>query len=177
VFERDGFLKSRIADICEEADVSQPSFYTYFHSKEELFSEVVGSVDFGLLDVPRGDGGDDPMGRLRAANRHYLEFYRDNAGILAVIDEVATFDEAVRSERREGHDRFARAIEGRIRQYQEQGCADDRVNAAFAANALGSMVTSVATQMFITGSTSNDLDLAVEQLTVLWANAIGLAGE
>jgi AcrR family transcriptional regulator len=173
VFERDGFLHARIADMCAEAGVAQSSFYTYFLSKEEIFDEVVNTVELDMLTMPSGDDTRSPVERIRDANRHYLEFYRDNAGILAVIDQMATFDDGISAARSERHDRFARAIEHRIREYQDSGLADPRVNAYFGANALGGMVTAMATHMFVRRA-GDDLDLAVEQLTVLWANAIGL---
>ena len=49
VFERDGFLRARIADICDEAGMSHGSFYTYFVSKEEIFQELVDSIEIDLL--------------------------------------------------------------------------------------------------------------------------------
>ena len=173
VFERDGFLHARIADMCSEAGIAQSSFYTYFLSKEEIFDEVVGTVELDMLTMPGGDESRSPSERIRDANRHYLEFFRDNAGILAVIDQMATFDVRINAARSERHDRFARAIERRIREYQDLDLADPRVDAYFAANALGGMVTAIATHMFIRRA-GHDLELAVEQLTLLWTNAIGL---
>lgn len=176
IFERDGFLQARIADICQEAGLSQPSFYTYFHSKAEVFHEVVGDVDFELLTMPRGEEQQDPIARLRAANRHYLEFYRDNAAIIAVIDQVAAFDADMRTERfRDSQERFALAIERRIRKYQDAGLADPRVDPHLAAMALGNMVTATASALFVHGFPAVDFDHVVDQLTLLWANAIGLA--
>jgi AcrR family transcriptional regulator len=173
VFERDGFLHARIADICAQAGVAQPSFYTYFLSKEEIFEEVVGTVELNMLTMPRRGATSDPILRIRDANRHYLEFYRDNARILAVIDQMATFDDHVKSSRAERHERFARAIERRIRNHQRDGLADPRIDAYFAANALGGMVTAMATHLFIHG-TCDDIDHAVDQLTLLWTKAIGI---
>jgi AcrR family transcriptional regulator len=40
VFERDGFLESRIVDIAETAQLAPGSFYHYFDSKEQIFREV-----------------------------------------------------------------------------------------------------------------------------------------
>jgi hypothetical protein len=89
VFERVGFLHARVADICAEAGISHGSFYTYFVSKEEVFNEIVDSVEFDLLTVEGPPEGADPVERIRAANRHYLEAYREHAGILRVIQQVS----------------------------------------------------------------------------------------
>ena len=40
VFERDGFLDARIADIAETAQLAIGSFYHYFDSKEQIFREI-----------------------------------------------------------------------------------------------------------------------------------------
>lgn len=173
VFERDGFLRARVADICDQAGMSHGSFYTYFTSKEEIFGEVVDSVEIDLLRLEPVSKSAGPVDRIRAANRHYLETYLENADILAVIQQVAGFDAEVRATRLQRQDEFARVIEKRIREYQDAGVADRRLDAWTAANALGGMVAFVADQV-ATGRTTLGIDDVVEQLTVLWSNALGL---
>src|SRR6202046_1823872 len=143
VFERDGFLRARIADICDEAGMSHGSFYTYFVSKEEIFQELVDSIEIDLLRIDPIAEDAEPIDRIRSANRHYLETYRNNAAILRVIQQVATFDEEVRQTRIRHQDALAHAIERRTKDYQDQGLADGQINAWFAANALGGMVAFV----------------------------------
>ena len=59
VFERDGFLDARIADIAHEAGVSHGTFYTYFDSKTEIFRTLVTEVMEMVYDtqITPGDGG------------------------------------------------------------------------------------------------------------------------
>jgi AcrR family transcriptional regulator len=173
IFERDGFLRARIADICDEAQTAYGSFYTYFVSKEEIFNEVVDSVEIDLLRLEPFPEDAKPIDRIRAANRHYLETYQRNAGILRVIMQVSTFDDAVSRTRVLRQDEFARAIERRTRTYQEQGVADPDLDPWLAANALGGMVAFIAEKV-VSGDAPLDIDDAVEQLTKLWANAIKL---
>jgi AcrR family transcriptional regulator len=173
VFERDGFLHARIADICAEAGMAQPSFYTYFVSKEQIFDEVVSTVELDMLAMPGRGEASDPIGRIRDANRHYLTFYRDHARILAVIDQRATFDEETKTARAERHERFARAIERRIRRHQRDGLVSRHIDPYFAAKALGGMVTAMASHLFL-DNTCEDLNHAIEQLTLLWTNALGV---
>ena len=172
VFERDGFLHARIVDICAEANISHGSFYTYFVSKEEIFNEVADSVELDLLRV-EATHELEPIDRIRSANRQYLEHFRDNAGIIRVIQQVATFDPEVAATRIQRQNEFAHAIERRTISYQEQGLADPKIDPWFAANALGGMVAFLADQMYIHDQ-DFDLEQTVEQLTVLWANAIGM---
>jgi AcrR family transcriptional regulator len=173
IFERDGFLRARIADICDEAQTAYGSFYTYFVSKEEIFHEVVDSVEIDLLRLEPFPEGAKPIDRIRAANRHYLETYQRNAGILRVIMQVSTFDEAVSQTRVLRQDGFARAIERRTRLYQEQGLADPDLDPWLAANALGGMVAFIADKV-VSGDSPLNVDDVVDQLTKLWANAIKL---
>ena len=173
VFERDGFLHARVADICDAAKMSHGSFYTYFVSKEEIFQEVVDTVEIDLLRIEPVAEETDPIERIRAANRHYLETYLENAKILQVIQQVATFDLEVRQTRVQRQDAFAHAIERRIREYQKLKLSNAQLDPWLAANALGGMVAFVADQL-ASRDDLMDLDFAVEQLTLLWANAIGL---
>jgi AcrR family transcriptional regulator len=177
VFERDGFLQARITDIAAEADVSHGSFYHYFDSKEALFREIAEEVEVRLVsmdDVPfHVDRESGPIDRIRAANRSYLTAYKKEARIMRVIEEVSRYDETVRSIRTKRDDYLAARLESAITRLQFEGNADQRVNTRYAALALGGMVARFAEMMFI-GGQAFDLNTAVEQLTLLWSNALGI---
>ena len=175
VFVRDGFLHARIADICEEAGVSYGSFYTYFTSKEEIFQELLDSIEIDLLDVSADVSDGDAYERIHSANAHFLEQYRKNAGILAVIEQVVTFDPESRARRDAREQAFADVLERSMRQYQSEGLVDARLHPRIAASALGAMVEAFAKGMYMTGRSSGyDLDTVIEQLTLLWTNALGM---
>jgi len=175
VFVRDGFLHARIVDICEEAGVSYGSFYTYFTSKEEIFQELLDEIEVDLLNVSAEVPDGDAYERIRAANLHFLEQYRDNAGILAVIDQVVTFDPDARARRDAREADFSAVLERRVRADQRAGLVDARLDPSIAANALGAMVEAFAKGMYVTGRTGKkDLDTVVDQLTRLWTNALGM---
>lgn len=177
VFERDGFLSARITDIATEAQVSHGAFYHYFDSKESLFREIAEEVEVRLVgmddiagDVPADAG---PIERIRAANRSYLAAYRKEARIMRVIEEVSRYDEDVRAVRTRRDDYLAVRLEAAIARLQADGLADPRIDTRYAATVLGGMVARFAETMFIWGGSWN-FDAAVEQLTVLWANALGI---
>jgi AcrR family transcriptional regulator len=177
VFERDGFLQARISDISAEAGVSHGSFYHYFDSKEEIFREIAEEVEVRLVsmdDIAHDAGpGSGPIDRIRAANRSYLSAYRKEARIMRVIEEVSRYDDEVRRVRAKRDDYLGVRTESAIARLQAEGLADTRIDTDYAAMALGGMVAKFAEMMFI-GGAKFDLNTAVEQLTLLWANALGI---
>lgn len=178
VFERDGFLQARISDIAAEAQVSHGSFYHYFESKESLFLEVAEQVEAELISMadipPDTDHSSDPVDRIRAANRSYLTAYQSEARIMRVIEEVSRYNDDVRQVRIQRDKHLGARTEASIKRLQAEGLADPNIITSYAAEALGGMVARFAENFFIAGH-EFDLDTAVDQLTIIWANAIGLA--
>jgi AcrR family transcriptional regulator len=177
VFARDGFLNARITDIATEAGVSYGAFYHYFETKEELFREIAELMEVRLLamdDLPRDDTNEhDPYERIRAANRSYLEAYRKEAKIMAVIVEVSRYDDQVREVRDRRQEEFGARLAASVARLQKKGLADKDVNGRYAGMALGGMVATFADALFA-GRWKYDFDTAVEQLSILWANALGV---
>lgn len=177
VFERDGFLQARITDIAAEAGVSHGSFYHYFDSKEVLFREIAEEVEVRLVSMDdiahTGEGQPSPVERIRAANDSYLRAYKKEAKIMRVIEEVSRYDDEVRAVRRRRDDNLAARLESAIARLQKEGVADERIDRHYAAMALGGMVARFAEQMYVGGG-DYEQGKSVDQLTLLWANALGL---
>ncbi len=180
VFERDGFLDARIIDIASTAGLAPGSFYHYFDSKEEIFREVAEAQE-ERLTAP-GEGGErsddlSPVERIRRSNRRYLERYRDEAALMGVIEQVSRYDTEVNAARMATMRHFAGRAEKAIGRMQQEGLVDARLHPSMAADALGAMVARVAELWLVQGYRQYDFDDVVEQLTLLWANALGLADE
>jgi AcrR family transcriptional regulator len=176
VFERNGFLQARITDIAAEAGVSHGSFYHYFDSKESLFREIAEQVEVrlvGMDDIAYDGSPPSAAERIRAANSAYLRAYRKEARIMRVIEEVSRYDDEVRAVRKRRDDQLAFRMESSISKLQAKGLADPRVDVRYAATALGSMVARFAEEMFVRGG-DFEIGEAVEQLTLLWCNALGI---
>jgi AcrR family transcriptional regulator len=179
VFERDGFLDARIVDIAETAQLAPGSFYHYFDSKEQIFREVAQAQE-ERLTAPADDGSDpgspqdSPWERIRRANRRYLERYRDEAALMGVIEQVSRYDDPVNAARMTTMKHFVERAEGAVLRLQREGLVDQRLNPALAADALGAMVARFAELWLVQAYRDYDFDLAVEQLSILWANALGL---
>jgi AcrR family transcriptional regulator len=182
VFEEDGFLEARISDITERANLSHGSFYHYFDSKEQILREVAEAQEERLTAPPtdaklRSTRQDSPRERVRKGNRLYLERYRDEARIMGVIEQVSRYDEHVNAGRASRWQHFADRAEREIRRLQKAGMADSRIDPTVAATALGAMVARFAEAWLVQGYGEYDFDQAVEQLTLLWGNALGLPDE
>ena len=98
VFERDGYLDTRVADITAEAGVSHGSFYTYFSSKQDVFRAIARDIgqQFEAAVAPSAaDRVASTFDALDAANRRYLEVYRANSVMWALVEQVATIDQDI----------------------------------------------------------------------------------
>jgi len=139
VFSRQRFDEVRITDITAGAGVASGTFYTYFHSKEEVFREVASRVLEEMSAAPRRAPGEiefDPTRQIEAATRRYFESIGRNARIARSIEELHAREPGVGSARRGillvGVKRIARWIE----RLQEQGICDPDLEAWPTAQAL-----------------------------------------
>jgi AcrR family transcriptional regulator len=178
VFERDGFLEARITDIAEVAGLASGSFYHYFESKEQIFREVAAAQEERLTapgDENEPAGDDSPWERIRRANRRYLARYKDEAKLMGVIEQVSRYDIHVNAARMATMKHFVERAERAIRQLQAEGQVDVLIDPALAADALGAMVARFAELWLVQHYRDYDFDTSVDQLTLLWGNALGLA--
>jgi AcrR family transcriptional regulator len=184
VFEETGFLDARISDIAERAGLSHGSFYHYFDSKEQVFREVAEAQEELLTAAGDDEAAPDEaapdeaepteLDRIALANRRYLARYRDNGRIMRVIEEVSRYDTFVNEARVRRQKHFADRAEKGIRRLQERGEADPGIDPRIAAVALGAMVARFAELWLGQEWDDFDFDEAVDQLSRLWANAIGV---
>lgn len=175
VFEAQGFLNARIGDISKAAGVAHGGFYHYFDSKEAVFREVAMQVVGEIFDASRTPAGEaqDPLASIEAANRRFLLAWERNARILAVLDQVATFNDEFRDLWRSIRRLFVERAERGLRRLQSEGQADPTLDAHVAASALGGMVENFARSWLLHGE-AFDREVAIATLTRLWAQAIGL---
>lgn len=175
VFERDGFVESRLVDIVTEAQCSIGSFYTWFDSKEEIFAAVLHEAQNDMLHPGTGriEETDDPVAIILASNRAYFEAYKRNAKLNQLLQQVAAVDPRFRAMRKARTDAFVSRNARAIADLQRRGLADLKVDAKLAAISLSAMVGRLASEAFVFG-TDHDIDVLVETATRLWTNALGL---
>jgi AcrR family transcriptional regulator len=174
VFEREGFLSTKITDITREAGVATGSFYTYFADKEEVFAAVMDDVRHEMLH-PSVEAAGDPVAAIEAANRAYLEAVRRNARLVGLMEQVGAIDERFRSWRQETGRVFVERNAAGIRSLQRQGLADRSLDPDLAARALSAMVSRMAYLTFVSDEVGATLDEVLAAVTRLWANALGLS--
>ncbi|WP_430334381.1 TetR/AcrR family transcriptional regulator [Rhodococcus sp. ACT016] len=172
VFEEVGFLDTRVEQIAQEAGVSYGTFYRYFESKEDVFEELSTRL---FEDVHRREPLDpdlSPAERLIASNRSYYQAYRRNAKLMAIVEQVATFNDEFRALRHEHRrkliDRSARAIA----RWQEQGQVRESLDPVMAARAMAAMVDHTLYLWLVQGDEANEESL-LETLDQMCIGALG----
>jgi AcrR family transcriptional regulator len=186
VFERDGFLDARVTDISAAAGVAHGTFYTYFGSKahvfrallaatmDDLYASLGGGSDRDGLEGP--DGGDRPDGavaRIDRANRRFVAMYRRNTALMALFEQVTTFDPEVRALRQAARERMVGRVRHSIEQLQIDGLVAADLDADYSAHALVAMVNGLVHYWLVLGA-DFDEDRVVAAMTRLWAQALGL---
>jgi AcrR family transcriptional regulator len=171
VLEERGFAGTRMQDIAEAAGVSHGAVYTWFPTKALLLEEIIEAITRDVLAAARGDRrGALPYQRLRAANRRFLEHFRANARLLAVVEEAASVDPAWRSRLDALRQVYVERAHRTLERLQADGLAAPDLVPAVVADALTGMVETFARR----SAPGLDLDVATEQITRLWARAVGL---
>ncbi len=187
IFESDGFNDARITDIAAAAGVAYGTFYTYFTTKEAIFREVAHEMQREMLAERSGESNADdapervqprgpnrPFERIEHANRRYLESYHRNARMMAVLEQVALFNEELFEIRREMRLAFVDRSTAAIRRWQRAGVVDAALDPRYAASALGSMVDRFAYVWFVLDG-DFEMDAAVANLSRLWVQALGMS--
>lgn len=176
VFEEKGFLEARVADIAGRAGVSHGLFYRYFDSKQDMFRVLAAAADQELIDtmdvILDRSSAATPRERLHEAIRLHFERYRDEARMMAVIEEVSRYDAAVSAARDALHAAENQRLTEAIRQLQRRGLADERLDPEVAAVAIGSMTWRFAERWLVRHELSCDFDQGVAQFMLLLTNTL-----
>ena len=185
VFERDGFLDARVTDISAAAGAAHGSFYTYFGSKADVFRALVAATMDELYASLGGGGstsGGDPrrhtspadaVARIDRANRRFVAMYRQNTALMALFEQVTTFDPEVRALRQAARERMVGRVRHSIESLQADGLVHAGLDAEYSAHALVAMVNGLVHYWLVLGA-DFDEERLVASMTGLWASSLGL---
>jgi AcrR family transcriptional regulator len=175
VFERDGYLDARLADISAEAGVASGSLYTYFDGKEEIFQAVAEQVTEEMVHphLRARTGVTDPRELIDLANREYLRAYKKNAELMGLFEQVSQVDEEFRAVRNERANAFVQRNAKMIRSLQEAGAADTELDPLLTAHALSAMVSRMAYVAYVQ-KVPMPFEKLVETLNRIWIKALSL---
>ena len=119
------------------------------------------------------DPNEEMIWRIARANLVFLRTYRDNADLIAVIEQAVLFSDELREIRREARAAFVDRAERAIERMQARGIAYGDVDPHYAAHALGAMVDRFAYVTYVLGD-AFEIDEAARTLGLMWARALGL---
>jgi AcrR family transcriptional regulator len=177
VFEDRGFVDSRVADIVAEARVAQGTFYSYFDSKDAIFREVAEKTveqmlaDFAQVEV---EPGASPYARVRAGLLRYLQVYRDNARMIALMEQAGTFSPEMRRTRLHVRETWLAQLERSVKRQQAAGIADPNVDPYMMVQVLGAMADHVCYLWFCLGQPYEETEV-LDSLSTVWARSLGIA--
>jgi AcrR family transcriptional regulator len=176
IFERDGFLDSRLHDITAAANISTGSFYTYFDSKEEILAAVLEEAQEEMMHprMAHIDAKENPSALIEASNRSYFEAYARNAKLMGLLEHVAVIDPQFRKIRRERSAAFVERNARSIADLQKRGLADKELDPRMVATALSAMVSRLAYYTYVLEEESS-LDALVAVSTRVWCNALKIS--
>ncbi len=194
VFERDGYLNARVADIAATAGASHGSFYTYFESKTEIFRVLIGEEMERLYVVLGSDPQTATLERavkehgsprrsleeiiasIEGSNRRFIAMYQQNTALLALFEQVTSFDPEVRALRMQVRRRMVDRVAANIRRMQAEGWVSNAVDDHYSSSILVSMANAIVHHWLVVGE-DFDGEVLTRTLTQLWAGALGLPCE
>ncbi|MEV6815649.1 TetR/AcrR family transcriptional regulator [Micromonospora sp. NPDC051296] len=173
VFERKGFIETRVRDVVKEAQVSHGTFYTYFDTKEAIFSAVAHDVVDSMLAsmaTPIPTTGFDE--RIRDLVRRFVHAYRPHAQMIGLIEQVGTFSPEMRELRLDIRDTFVRRTRRGITRMASSGMlADPDIDVEYTAEVLGAMLE-YSCYLWFCLDKNFDEDRLVEALATVWRKTL-----
>jgi len=173
VFETVGFLDTRVEHIAQEAKVSYGTFYRYFESKDDVFRELSTRL---FEDMHRREPTDtdlSPAEKLIASNRSYYQAYRRNARLMAIVEQVATFNAEFRELRHEHRRQLIDRTSRAIARWQQDGLVTATLDPVLAARAMAAMVDHTLYLWLIQGDEADEAAL-LDTLDQMCLGALGL---
>lgn len=173
VFARRGYARTTVEDITTAAQVSRPTFYSYFASKAEIFAKVAGRVRDEFLaahELPRGDES-DLYNFTRTTCAAFLAAYAANASLLTVIEEQASSSPVIAEISDEIRQRPRRRVARWVQQLIDERDADPAAPPGTTAEALMGIIAGCGRFAPADAAAFNDL---IDAVTAMVLRLIGI---
>ncbi|GAB3491111.1 TetR/AcrR family transcriptional regulator [Amycolatopsis cihanbeyliensis] len=111
-FRRGGFVSTTISQITEEADVAHGTFYSYFTTKDEVFTELVDRLLEDLFTVVNGPRQEPSVRRrLSVALSAFFQRCHDEREILLALHQASRLHEDYARKWERFRERLRRQVE------------------------------------------------------------------
>lgn len=175
VFERKGFMETRVTDIVKEAAVSHGTFYTYFDTKEAVFTEVSHQViEEMLADMTTSIPTSGLDTRVHDSVERFIHAYRPHAIMIGLMEQVAMYSPAMRTLRLEVRDTFVQRTRRGIERMKAEGLTAADLDVEYTAESLGAMLEYTCYLWFSLGKDFEERRL-VDAMAAIWLNALRAA--
>jgi AcrR family transcriptional regulator len=175
VFDRRGWNAATVDDIIREAGVSRGTFYLYFQNKRDIFEALIKRVIDELYERAAPTHTDlDIFSRLELGNRAFLDVWERHGDLMRNMLQLAAIDPHFTAINTALRRRFIERTRHAIASHREEGITHD-IDPAIAANAMGSMVESVADRHFTYHEPvglQRDVRTLSYELSALWYRAV-----
>jgi AcrR family transcriptional regulator len=178
VFSERGYQNTAVGDIAEHAGVSLGTYYQYFTDRSDIMATLVAA---GAAEILRGtpERWDPSRGRLglRRMIAHFVQGYIASARFQRVWEEVRHVEPELAPVHRDLTRSLTGAVEESLREAQAAELVRDDLDTAETARALTAMADRYCYMAFVFDppeAGAPAADDAIDLLTTLWANAIGL---
>lgn len=183
VFLRDGYPGAKLTDVAAEAGCSVGTLYTYFRDRDDLLAAVLRGTEEEMrharADRPSGEG-ESAAAQIAAANRVYLESYRRNARVMALLEQVSQGHPGFRELRvRRARDFVARNARA-LAALRDAGAIAADVDVPMMAASLSAMVSRMAYAAWVDGEYSDDddsLERILATVNRIWLSSLGMAAD
>ena len=178
VFSEKGYRNTAVGDIAERAGVSLGTYYQYFTDRSDIMATLVavGASEIMRVAPERWDPVRGRLG-LRRMIANFVNGYVASAPFQRVWEEVRHVEPELAPVHRDLTRSLTHAVEESLRDAQDAELVRSDLDPAETARALTAMADRYCYLAFVFDPPEGGApaaDDAIDLLTTLWANAIGL---
>jgi AcrR family transcriptional regulator len=173
VFARQGYARTTVADITDDARTGRATFYVYFASKEDVLRAVARRVrdDFLAAHEVPGVDADDPHELARSSSAAFLAAFAANLELMTVIEHQALADPEIKAIWDELRERPIRRTTRYVQRLTAEGTAHPAAPARAVAEASYGMFGQFARKV---AAAPAEYDDAVAHLTSMYLRLLGI---